>query len=751
MPAFNILKTVLLAGCVPALSFPIAAAAQEAPPQAALDTKTGPDTKTGVEDIIVTAQRRSENLQSVPISVSAFNADALRNRNVTSTADLMSVTPGVQIGSGSIQRNELYIRGIGSNRFDAGGEASSGLFIDDVYQSRFSSLLMDLLDVERVEVLKGPQGTLYGRNTIGGAVAIYTPTPGKDLHVSARADAGSKNLAGGQISLSGPLSDTLAIGASFGYRQRDGFMRDSVSGRTNGTQSYGGRLKLAYTPTDRLKILLTGGAFQTDQDAVIFDRPTADIFFGRPGLFIAPDTDRYSEAYNSLTGAHSRIYQVSGRIDYEGQDVQLTSITAYQNTRDDTADDQDTSPASAFSYTQTGISKTFSQEFRISSARNGGLSLDGRLKWLVGLYYFQENGSERTNFAYGPDSISVFLAGLNGIAVPNNTAYNLIGKDLTVKSYAVFGQATYKVTDALNLTVGGRYTHDKKFFNIFGTTTLPGFPLVDADFVTPVGKGWSKFTPKVAIDYTVAPDVMLYGSYAKGYKSGASQSAVFNPILAARLVDPETVQTYEIGIKSQFLDRRIRLNVAGYTSQFKDLQVRRLVSPAPGLPTQPVLDNAASSSIKGVEVEANIVPVDGVHLDIGYNYLDAHYGTFVPQPGTDYSGNRMPRAPKHTLTIAARYELKLANNGTVVVGAQGFVSSRIYFQPDNLPSQSQGSYGTVDANLGYRLPGGRWAVTAWVKNALDREYLTYLEPQTPAVRQSWSDRRSVGVTLTYRQ
>lgn len=706
---------------------------------------------SGVGDIIVTAQRRSENLQRVPISISAFNADTLQKRNVTSTTDLMAVTPGLQIGSGTIQRNEVSIRGIGSNRFDAGGEASSGLFLDDVYQPRFSSLFMDLLDIERVEVLKGPQGTLYGRNTIGGAIAVYTPTPDQNVHVSARGDVGNKDLISGQISIRGPLSDTIAIGVSGGVRSRDGFMRDTVSGKDNGVTSYGGRVKLAFTPSPQLKIVLTGGAFKTRQDALVFDRPVADIFFSRPGLLIAPDSSRYTNAYNSPTGASSRNYQGIGRIDYTGSDVVLTSITSYQNTRDLTSDDQDSSTADAFGYTQTGVSKSYGQEFRLSSVNTGSMSFGGRLKWLLGLYYFHENGVERTNFRFGRDSISVFLATINGFPPPNGEGFNLIGKNIKVNSYAAFGQATLAVTDALNLTLGARYTRDRKRFFIFGNTTLPGLPLVPANYSVDVGKSWGRFTPKVAIDYTITPGVLFYASYAKGYKSGAPQSAVFNPILASRIVDPESVDTVEVGAKTEFLDRKVRLNVAGYRSKFKDLQVRLIVPVGTPPVAQPVLANAATSTIKGIEADLTLAPVRGLNFDIGYNYLDARYDNFVPSTGTVYSGNRLPRAPKHTLTASARYNVDLPNGGGVGIGAQVFTSSRIYFQPDNVRSQSQPHYTTADGNISYTFPNHRLTATAWVKNAFNREYLVYFEPLAPSARQIFGDKRTFGLTLSYRQ
>jgi iron complex outermembrane recepter protein len=704
-----------------------------------------------LEEILVTAQRRSENAQDIPMSISAFNGETLENRGIVSTEDLSKITPGLQFGSASLARNELFIRGIGSNRFEAGGESSSAVFIDDIYQPRFSNLLFNLLDVDRIEVLKGPHGTLYGRNTIGGAIAVYTPTPSEQPHVEARADAGTQNLYGGMVSVAGPLSDQVTGSMSVGYRRRDGFMKDLVSGKTNGTESSGARLKLVYAPTDQLKFTFTASTFDTTEDAVLLARGTPYVYLLNPAIPPpGPNPDPYNSAYSTPGGASTQTRLVSARADYQTDDLTLSSITAYQHTHDENAEDGDSSIYDAFNYQGSDDSHTISQEFRVSSNNSGALSAGGRLKWLGGLYFLQDRVTEPYGFRIGSDSL---FAALAGPLFPAAGIVNNVYKDLTTKSSAAFGQATYSISDRLDITAGARYSYDQKKVLSTGETNLPGFPLVTADFAVPASKSWGKFTPKITVDYKAADQTMLYATWAEGYKSGAPQSVPFDPRLAAQLVNPETVNGIEVGVKSEFLDHRVRVNAALFDNKFKDLQVRTIQDLGGGV-AEPTIENAASSTIRGAEFEATWVITDGLSVDLGYNYLDASYGRFIanPIPGSfqDLSGNRMPRAPRNAASLSARYDIPLPGDRKLSFSVLTNYTSLQFFQPDDTPAVAQGGYGTTDFSVTYAFSGDHLQLTGWVKNAFDREFEVYAEEDAPSVREGWGDKRSAGVSLRYR-
>jgi iron complex outermembrane recepter protein len=705
-----------------------------------------------LEEITVTAQRREQNLQDVPISVTALSADALADRNIVSTADLVKVTPGLQFGSASVQRNELFIRGVGSNRFDVGGESSSGVFLDDVYQPRFSNLLMDLLDVERVEILKGPQGTLYGRNTIGGAIAVYTPTPSAGFKLNARADMGDQQLTGGMVSASGPLSDHWSASMSAGYRSRNGFMTDLVSGKDNGYDSAGVRFKALYKPNQRVSLLFTASSFKTSQHAVLFDRTTNSVFLLSPAIVPTPEGDHYQSAYTTPGGAESRVQLASVRADYQGDALNVTSISAYQTSDTRETQDQDATQYDALEYSTTERSRALSQELRFSAAEAGPLTLGGHLKWVTGLYFFREQGYEAVHFRSGRESLFAFLAGGAGVPVPVAGILNTPSKDLTTTSYAAFGQATYSITDSLAVTAGARYTKDKKSFAAFGATNFP-ISLIAAPYALSAEKSWSQFTPRFSVDYHFSPAAMVYASVARGYKSGVPQSVAFNALVAARFVNPEHLRTYEVGLKSEFLNRRIRLNVAAYDNKFEDLQVRRVADLGAGV-AQPSIDNAANSKIRGVEVEAAYVPTGNLRFDLGYNYLSAKYENFIssitPTAIINLSGNTMPRAPKNTASLNVRYDQPLANGGTLTFGALYSWSDGFYFQPDNTARQLEAPYATADLSLTYAFPGERMQTSAWTKNVFDQEYRTYYEDLAPSARQIWADGQTLGVTLRYK-
>jgi iron complex outermembrane receptor protein len=500
-----------------------------------------------------------------------------------------------------------------------------------------------------------------------------------------------------------------------------------------------------------LSITLTGSAFDTTQNAVLLARGGTGVYLLSP---LIPDPGRISDPYNSAYstpgGAKSSTRSTSLRVQYDAPDVTLTSISAYQFTHDVNAEDGDSSPYDAFNYSGGDTSHAISQEFRVNSVSSGALSLGGHLTWVGGLYFFEENASEPYLFRLGSQSLFAFIA---GPVFPPEGIINDVDRDLTTKSYAGFGQATYSITDRFDLTLGGRYSHDRKSVDAVGSTNLPGFPLIVAPFAVGNSDSWGKFTPRVTVDYKLTDRVMAYATWDQGYKSGAAQSVSFDPRLAGRLVNPETVNGYELGLKSELFDRSLRLNGALFYNKFKDLQVRSIVNLGSGV-AEPAIENAANATVKGVELTATWIPVKNLSIDVGYNYLDAHYGTFIADAVAgsvqDNSGNTMSRSPKNTVNASARYDIPLPNSTSLAFSAATFYTSTQFFQPDDSAMVRQGGYTTTDFSITYALSDGRLQFIGWVKNAFDKEYETYAEEDAPETRESWADKRTVGVTARYR-
>ena len=327
-------STLVLAAMLTALPTPGFAQVQDSSSDASpasIEPETATTgTNSGLQDIVVTARRRAENLQDTPVSVTAFSGDALIKAGVQTATDIAFVTPGLQFGSGDAQRSELYLRGIGSNRWDTGSEPSVATFIDEVYQPRIAQQLVDLLDINRIEVLKGPQGTLYGRNTVGGAISVYTPKPTDTLTVKGHVEVGNKDLYAAQSTISGPLANGVLASLAMGYRERDGFMTDTISGRNNGNKQFAGRGKLLFKLTDTLQLEIRGALFSGLQEANIFyAEPTTPVFLLNPVKVpnpVAP-TSRYNVQLTSPGEVRTEYRNVSAQLNWNNDDIALTSIS----------------------------------------------------------------------------------------------------------------------------------------------------------------------------------------------------------------------------------------------------------------------------------------------------------------------------------------------------------------------------------------------------------------------------------------
>lgn len=677
-------------------------------------------------DIIVTAQKRTERLQDVPVSISAFSAAQLEGSGITNLTQIAPRVPGFYGGSAGATRPQLYIRGIGSRQFDAGSEASVGVFVDEVYLGRTAGTLGALRDIERVEVLKGPQGTLYGRNTIAGAVNVITKGPTDELAMEAEVGIGRFDAYNVFAAVSGPVAGDVVKARIAGWRTfTEGYMRNLQTGNhAQGVKNYGGRLRIDIEPGETVRLGLIAEILRDDgfsfagKNQGTTANPNA-VFLARAGLVPTLSADRYGEFINLDNLLDRDVETFTGKAEFDISGGTLTAITAYRHNRAIDDRDFDNTSLSVLRQRSDERSKQLTQELRFTSDPNGALSMGGAVDWIAGLFYYHDRSLRVDSFAFGADSVIGAARGPGQVDVAS-TRYR-------TKSIAGFAQATWHITPTVDLTVGGRYTEDRKRAVSLGTTTAPGLPLVATPFVTPVLK--DKFTsvdPRVTLSYQPTRDLNFYASYNQGFKSGGFQYVPFTAAQAGVIFEPEGLDAYEVGFKSQLLDRRLTLNGSAFLYKYKDLQVLRVVAVAGG-GAATLITNAANSEIKGFELEAVIRPTDALEFNLSYAYTDAKYKRFPFNATTDFSNTRMVRAPVNSANIGGQWTIPFGDN-SLQLRADYALLSKFYFEPgqgnpiygNTTPLTVQSGYGLLD--LRATLRAGAFRLSGFINNATDRYY-----------------------------
>ena len=798
----------------------------------------------GIEEIVVTAQKRVENVQDVPIAISAFSNTALRERAVNDISALGALAPNVNLDggtpfSGSSAVLSATIRGIGSDDFAFNIDPGVGIYLDGVFLARTVGANQDLPDVERIEVLKGPQGTLFGRNTIGGAVSIVTHNPGKEFRIVGDLTTGSFGLLKARATIDLPITDGLAASVTGAVTSRDGFQRripyngtaaemraisNSNSFRqfshadySNGTRqsednSVSLRGKLRWDDGGAFRVTVSGD--YTRQNSTGQNNSLLGVSFPPgpfaptnpfPGTGINPVNPAggvlFAGLYNfcigstpaeiaargataicgargtsvnpggllgSLAGVNRdadttyatgptlnklKAWGVSGNAELDvAEGLMLRSITAFRKTNWKAGSDLDGSPLSMLELTFSQNQEQFSEELQLL----GSDLLDGKLNFVLGAYYFEEQGNLRDHV--------VFDEGLLQVDGPNT---------FDTSNYAFFGQVDFKVNDWISLTLGGRYTKEKKAFEggqqdlnggnykLFGCATADGtiapfgnFPLAPPvaaggppcfaalsfpDPTNPVRvyvpgvnrKEFSNFAPKVGLQLHPTEDIMIYGSYSEGYKTGGWTTRLTNPQgNVAPDFDEEIAKTFEVGFKSTLLDRRLQLNVAAFTTDYQNVQLNQQVG------TSPTIDNAGTARIKGVEFEAVIAPAKGLTINASVGYLDATFTTLTasvqrpdvagPIPGLRLGaviGGQLPKTANWSTNLSPRYELDLANGGSMVFLADWTHKSEVFNDVARYLPLRRPPIDIVNASISYREPDGRWDLTVGGTNLTETRYL----------------------------
>jgi iron complex outermembrane receptor protein len=686
--------------CASALTMAAAtgAQAQVSAPNATADAGSG-----GLEDIVVIAQKRSENLQNVPIAVSAVTGADLQTRRVTDVLDLRLAVPSLNItnSNGNVSTN---LRGLGSTAVNAGYENTTAFYVDGVYLASQQATFLGLSNAAQVEVLKGPQGTLFGRNATAGLIQITTRTPGDAPTVEGRLSYGNYGTIEGAFYAATPIATGVAADISFyGTHMADGWGRN----RTRNVHSYVVdhnimvRSKWVFDPAEGTKVTLIGDYSDSSDTATSKAalRGTVNPFYRSKGP--APDLG-YDTVNNSPDVRSGWSAGGSLKIEQEIASLTLMSLTAYRKSRYAIGFDYDQGPSNLAEVTFVQPDRQFSQELQLQSGTGGPLT------WTVGAYYFNARS------AYDPFHLNLYAAG-SLITISNHQK---------TESIAGFAQATYEVAPDTNLTLGGRYTWEKRtaydgttsVFLIGPGTTLPTVVAPDrkADF--------NKFTFRVSIDHRFSQQLLGYASFNRGFKSGGFNTGTPNsaPYL------PESIDAYEIGFKSDLADHHLRINAAAYYYDYTNIQAQRLASGV----IQIV--NAASAKIYGVDVDFEALLTRGFTLSGGFNLGSSKFKSYpgaligningLPSVVGDADGNYLPNASKLTFNLAANYAVDF-RGGKINLNANLYYNDGYYLEADNKTRQHR--YAQLGAAISWTSPDDHFTVGLFGKNLTDRRVLNY--------------------------
>lgn len=687
-----------------------------------------------VEEVLVTARRVEESLQRAPLAVTAFSGQALERLGATNVTDLQGSVPNLNLVQGRASSNaaNIYIRGVGQPDALQTFDPAVGVYVDDVYLSRIRGAQLDLLDLQRVEVLRGPQGTLYGKNTIGGALKLVSRRPDQTFRARGSLAVGDYDMVEAQAAVSGGVAEGVAIGISALSSQRGGYVTDPLTGAEyNDKNTRAARVTVALDPIEKLDIDLALDWSQDDAGLTV-GQATNTLTNGVGGVLLAiPNPPPEFNFKTSVTPGTPNMTKLthqglSARLAYQVSDaLTLKSITAYRELRTDDWIDFD---ATQLSITEAYVEvdqEQFSQEFQAAYEQ-------GPISAVAGLYYLKEEVVS--------NQAAVVNDWLRVPAFLNTRFLRTIDDSLETTSLAAYANVSYSLTEQLRVSAGLRYTEEEKDYRRSTSTfysTLPGLNATYA-FKPPTAK-FDDTSPMISVDYQVAPDAMVYARYAKGFKSGGYNGRA-NTLAESTRYDPETATTFEVGAKTSWLENRLRANVAVFTNTYEDFQARVSgtdFDPVTNLPLAVLsVINAGELDIKGAELELVAVPVRNLTLDAQIGYLDAEYGEFKDARFTSFGGSRAFQtpafSPKWTARYAAQYVADLGAHGDLAFGGAARFRSKMALAVDNtaansaveLPGMFQDDYWLFDARVVWTDPSARHTVGLYGQNLSDEVYKT---------------------------
>ena len=721
-------RTLLLAGCAAIAAFAAPAYAQDAAAEPAGASKADDG------QIIVTARRREERLIDVPLSVTALSGESLTQQGIQDLTQIAQQVPNLtlEVSRGTNTTLTAFIRGVGQQDPVAGFEAGVGLYIDDVYLNRPQAAVLDIYNVERIEVLRGPQGTLYGRNTIGGAIKYVTAALPDDTSVMVRGTYGSYDQADLIVSASAPIGNNLKIGASGARLSRAGFGDNLTLGTENYNKDVWAARGTIEFESGGFSARLSGDYVKDNSEARQGHRFIPGLRSGAPVLDDVYDTragldivDQEVEAYG---GALTMALELSDT-------VTIKSITGYREDASTSPIDFDSLPAVDVDVPAIYENDQLSQEFQM-------LYESDNLSGVLGFYYLDAS-------AFTAFDVALFTT-LNGL-----TAQTL--GDVETKTWSVFGDFTYDLTDTLSVSVGGRYTNDKRTSQVLRTTFLGGFSNLFGGTGAPIAvtsnfngsATFKDFNPRASISWQPNADHNVYFTYSQGFKGGGfdprgQTTACRNPrggactadeVYDFMSFDPETVDSFELGWKASLLDNRVNISLAGFIAQYTDVQIPGSVgfdANGDGINETfiGITSNAGEADVNGIEFEGNALvgkdfAGDGSRFSINWSLgvLDAKYNTFIDAFGNDVADQRVfQNTPEITAHMGFNFGLPMAGGMTDFIGLASLRSDASQFEVPN-PFLDQDGFVLVDASVVYTVDSGLFSIGVHGKNLFDKEYV----------------------------
>jgi iron complex outermembrane receptor protein len=687
---------------------------------------------TVIEEIVVTAQKRSERNIDVPISIASASGEDLEQAGIISTQDLAQTVPGLRVDlSGGFSQPTL--RGVGSSVAGPGLSASVATYVDGIYHSSALTSAFEMADVESVQVLKGPQGTLFGRNATGGAILVTTKTPNFEPEAALKVRYGRYGDLRTTFAGSRGVNEKVALGVAAYYHENDGFVKNRHTNRNvDELENWGARIKALIEPTDNVSILLSyahtdrrdgsangvtayeGRAVANDPsnptvDPVHTDGEPIDIY-SRRGL-VSVDSDL------AFT-AKSDDFSIKIEVDYDS--FILTSYTGYHDETVVSKQDYDATSLPIFHGHYQVEDDSFSQEINFTSTGSGPL------QWVAGLYYFENDAQ-----------FPFFNLTASGAQIDN-----FFADGQKTKAYAVFADATYDLSESWFLTLGGRYSSD--------TLTVNFESVPQAIPYTTEEETFTDFSPRVVLRHSLSEDSSVYGSVTKGYKSGVFNAAGFSTVP----VDPEEIIAYEVGYKTQ--QDVWALEAATFYYDYSELQVNRYVD------ASSILVNAAAATIYGADFQLSYLVNEKLKINFNTAYTKSEYDDFPDAPayiGTgnpgdayttasiDAGGNELLRTPKVTTNLSATYDQPL-NNGMLTFFGSYYYSSKFYFDAAN--DAHQDAYALLNLRATWTPENERYSVSIYGNNVTDEEYLVQVLGQSAAMLQQYGTPATYGVEVGFR-
>lgn len=714
---------LLGSACVLALSTASTALAQTAPTPEPF----------ALDEVVVTAQKRSENLQDVPLTLSVFGAKQIEAARIVQVQDVANRTPGLAFDNFPSSQPRPVLRGIGSSDRGAAGDPSVSVFVDEVYYGRPSAVAFDAFDVDRIEVLKGPQGTLLGKNVVGGAVSVFNKRPVLDaFDAGAAVTVGNYSRVEGAGFVNAPVGDKAAMRLSLSKRTHDGYTKNAFAGGAAEDQdTTSARLQLLFKPTETFTALLAVDGTR--------DRGTGDARHSYERDPTAPASALWrvnrerDQFYAETNGRNDRdTWGARANLTWDLPVATLTYIGSYRHLAYHYAEDFDggnpTIYALNFRGAQDEKSHFQSQELRLSALPSS------KLRWVVGGYYYSGD----------TDRIDTLWGDIKSRPTPPATyaARDRFIQAATTKSYAVFGDATWPLTDQINVFGGLRYSKDEKDYALNNQDST-ALLRASARYAITASHDWDKLTWRLGGDYSPSENVMLYGVISTGFKSGGFQDTPSTATSAVTPFNPETARLYELGAKTTLLDRRLTWNTSIYQTDYQDLQVRS----TRGFDT--ITNNAGKARIRGVETSIDARVDEHVRLSATYAYTDGKFLSLFDR-GADRSGNRMTRSPRHKLTLSPSFTQPLASGARLEAAIDATFESKVYDDLDNNQIITRKPRSLVDGRLVYDSAEGHWSLSVWGKNLTNDIYKTHQVVFQGTNLAIYAPPRTVGATLRWK-